>query len=315
MKRTKFFFFLLVVPIILSAQNKDTKSILRQLPLSIVVPQQSEYLNSQQMQRLGKKTKQVMAKNGLGGVGSQQFILYPEFDILQEQSMDGLINNITVVEAEITFTIMQLDNNVIFNSEAITVTGGGDSKKQAINKAINSINPKDDALETFIENTKTRINSYYSEKCGSIIKDANMLIEAKQYLKAIALLYSIPTVSDCHEKSRENLTDAFILYQEQNCSGWLLKAKAEEGKNNYNKALDYIAKIDPTSSCKNEASDMLKRIGKDVDEQDRKIWEAMERRYSDKVALEEMRIEMVQSVMTEYYKSQQSDFYQFILIH
>ena len=271
-------------------------------------------MTPQQLKRLGTKTKQVMAKNGLGGTGNQHFILYPEFDLLDMQSMDGLANNITVVEAEITFTIKQLDNNIIFNSEAITVTGDGNSKKQAITKAINQIKSNDRHLREFVEKSKVRLLGYYAEKCTSIINDATMLTETKQYLKAMSLLSSIPSEADCYDNAREKMLEVFLNYQDQNCSEWLLKAKSMEANNNYSGALSLLSKIDPLSSCGNEVSFLLKKIGKAVDQQDRRIWETLERRYSDQIALEEMRMEMTTTILTEYYQSKQSDHHQFILI-
>lgn len=314
MKRSTIAWVVLLAPLLLAGQDRSARNILEHLPISIAVPANSEYLDNQQLQRIGTKTKQVMAANGLGAEGSGLFVLYPTFDLLQVQSMDGLANNITVVEAEITFTIKQLDNGIVFNSGAITVTSNGNSKKDAVNHAINQIKPSDNALKDFITESKARLLDYYTKKCGTIINDAIMLTDAKQYAKAISLLSSIPSDMDCYENARQKILDAYLNYQEQYCHEWLNRAKAYEAANNYGEALNSLSKIDPLSSCGNELAAIMKRIGKNVDEQDRRLWEAMERRYSDRIALEEMRMEMTRDILTEYYRSQQSDTYQLIFI-
>ncbi len=303
-----------LLPFLLWSQTKDMRDILEQLPIMIAVPSASEYLNAKQLKRLGTKTKQVMAKNGLGGAGGQQFILYPEFDLIDERTADLLTGPVTVVEAEITFTIQQLADGTIFNSEPITVTGNGRSRKYAMTNAINQIRPNNGVLKEFIANAKMRILDYYTEKCDAIINDASMQVNARHYEKAIGMLASIPSEAGCSARARELLLVAWQNYQDQNCSNWLLKAKAAEANNNYSEALHLLAKTDPLSSCANETEFLLKRIGKSVDARDRQLWEALQQRYSDQVALEEMRMEMMESVLTEYYKSQKTELHQLILI-
>lgn len=301
-------FFLFIFPETTICQDSG-------IPISIFVSKQQEDLNAKQAKRLGNKTKAIVNKNGLAATVGQQFILYPEFSVVEERTENmETTGPITLLEAEISFTLQQLNNGIIFNATTISVIGEGTSRERAISKAIGRIKTSNPVLRAFLAESKNKIRNYYQDNCTQIINEANTAADLKQYRKAIGLLYAIPLGTTCHEKSRTLLSDIYFLYQNQHCQEWVMKAKALIAQNEYKKALAVLAQIDPASSCESKVNDMISKTAELVDAEDRKMWDALQERYHNKVALEEMRIETIGSILTAYHQSRQSDTQQFIVI-
>jgi len=285
------------------------------IALSVGVPHDHN-LTSKQIKRLGIKTKQLATRNGLSAMGNQQLILYPELDIMDPQKADLLEETLYVVEAEVTFSIQQLDNNYVFHSQSITVEGSGNSKEAAIYSAINDINPKSSSLRKFIAEGKKRITDYYNQQCTTLIEKAIALAEMKQFKQSLAILSSIPEDGDCccHHTAREAARKVYFAYQDQNCAEWLQKAKTYYANNQFADAFRILGKIDPLSFCGNEVENLIAQIGKQVDAKERLQLELIQERYHDKVQMEVNRLEVIRDIMTIYYSNQPVDLQQFVII-
>jgi hypothetical protein len=69
------------------------------------------------------------------------------------------MQNITVVTAELSLFIKQVDNNLLFSTISKSLKGSGSSKELAITNAISKITTNDPDFKTFIETGKIENNS------------------------------------------------------------------------------------------------------------------------------------------------------------
>jgi hypothetical protein len=271
--------------------------------LSVSLPMEMGELNEKQMKRLEAKTKQLITRNGLSNIGSSQFVIYPEFNKLKEETVD-LLKMVVKVEAEITFNIQQLDNGFIFHTKTIGVEGGGSSTEQAIYNAINEINPRSSGMQKFISTAKERLVNYYEQECSNLMNNATVLAEKKSYEKALSVLSSIPKEAKCIKEVNDLALNIFTYYQNQKCNDWLKQAKIFIAENQFRKALQTLSLIDPLMYCSEEAGFLISKIENQIDAKDREQWSRIQSRYHDKLQMESMRLEIIRDIMTAYYAKQ-----------
>lgn len=296
-----------------AAQDETTTDNFSDIALAVMVPSHMENLSSSQLKKLGIKTKQIATRHGLSAMGSQQFVLYPEFDILEFEEAD-LMETMTVVEAEVTFNIMQADNQLIFHTASITVQGSGSSKKSAINNAIRKINSKSKPLKDFIIEGKQKLRNYYDKQCHSLIEKAVLLAEMQSYEESLSILFSIPDGVCCSYKARETANNVFRAYQNQNCRIWLQKSKAFTANNQYAEALEILSRIDPSSDCAEESIYLLEQLDEMVEVKEREMLDLLQERYHNSLLMETNRMQLMRDVLVTYYENQQPELNQFILI-
>jgi len=307
----KYPFFVLIISFMLSGTELSAQN---EIPLSVLVPASHSVLNSQQLKQLGKKTKRMVTRNGLAATGSQQFAIIADLEVNKEREAELLTSSVTVVEIEVQLEIKQLDSRLVFNTTALTASGEGSSKKEAISSAISNLKTNSNDLKVFFADSQTKMLAYYNDNCQHLIQEAQTHENTKAYRKAMSLLYSIPKGTTCFEEANEQIANIFFLYQNHECQNWLNKAQTLLSGNHYAAALATLAQIDPTSSCEAELKLMIKKTAKKVDAEERRNWDALQERYHNEVALEELRIELMAEVMKEYYQHQAADVQQFIVI-
>lgn len=272
-----------------------------QLPISVIPSKNNSDLSTKQQQLLLNKTKQMVTSNGLSAEGSQQFAIYPEFAILDEENIE-MLTTITKIEGEVTFTVIQRDNNIVFNSAVVAVKGHAEKRSQAITNAIRSLRPRELPFVNFMKETKEEIAEYYNKQCPTLVEDASRLSKMQQYEEALGILFSIPPTVDCHLTARKRANQVYFSWQEQECSEWVLKGRALMENNKYAAALRILGQVDPKSICFSEASGLLTQIGEKVDVKDELIWNTMEQRYQNGLTLEARRLKVMRDIAVAYYQ-------------
>ena len=255
-----------------NAQDK-----LSTISLSVVMPDNIEELTSSQISKIETKVIEFVSNNGLSATGLNQFfVIYPKFEIYKTQKTQGGMMALTAVDASISFIIKQVATNTIFSTLTKSLKGNGTSKDDAINDAINSINPSDTKFETFIKQTKEKIIKYYNSNCDVIIKKAENDARRKEYETALSILLTIPEEANvCYDKAQAKAKTIFNDYQKQNCNKLLLKAKTEIASGNYEDALKTITQIDPLSTCGKELKELIKTAANKVEVANKKNWDLM----------------------------------------
>lgn len=281
-----------------------------QISLAVIMPENLDGLSESQLSKIESKLHRIITSNGLSGSGyNNSVVIYPKFEIYNESVVEGMKNIITV-EVEFSSFIKQVDNNMMFASYTKSIVGSGYTKEKAINNAISKIPVNEPKQQAFIKKGKAKIIDYYEKNCDNISAKSDAFIQMKKYKQAIALLLSVPEeVSSCYTKIQQKSIDAYLAYQKQYCQELLQLAKSAYSANDYSQALQHLSIIDPSSTCNNNALEMMAEIKKLVVENDKKEWDFMMKKYSDSVVLEKSRIEAMKEVAKAYYKSKPQTVY------
>lgn len=244
---------------------------------------------------LETKMQRIISGCGLASSAADRFILTARVDITEKEiNTAGMI----VQRMEITFIVGDVIEEKVYGTTTVNATGIGETEAKCFIKAFQSIKPNTPELLAFINQAKDDIASYYANNCQFIIQEADRMIGMQQYGEAIATLVAVPKVcTECYTTCQAKAIDIYKLQIEQEGkqliqdarSAWLVKrdyACAE-------KALDILAKINPSAECQSEANLLIDEINTQL----RKIeaaeaaaakarWEFKVKQYEDKMALE-----------------------------
>lgn len=303
MKKIYFTFIVLFATFTSFAQTTND---IGKIALSVVMPDNIDGLDNSQLSKLQTKISQIVTVSGLGASGyNNNFVIYPKFAIYESNIVEGGMQNITVITADLSLFIKQVDNNILFSTINKPLKGSGSTKELAIANAISKIVTNDPDFKTFIETGKLKIVSYYQTKCADIIKKSDTYMKMQQYEQALGLLMSVPEeVSSCYDKIQNKAIETYKAYQTQRCAELIQKAKTTLAGNDYSGALNILSDIDPSASCFNEAQTIAKVAEKKVDVEEKKQWDFQMKQYNDVVSLDKQRIEAIKEIAISYYKSQ-----------
>lgn len=295
---------LLIFTFSLTSFGQSTND-LGKIALSVVMPENVEDLEVTQLSKLETKISQIVTVSGLASSGyNNNFVIYPKFAIYESNVVEGGMQNIIVVTAELSLYIKQVDNNVLFATISKPLKGSGSTKKMAITNAFSQINTNDVEFKNFIETGKLRIIAYYESRCDDIVKKSESFMKMKQYDQALGLLMSVPEeVSSCYHQIQNKAVEVYKTYQTQKCFELIQKAKTSLSKNYYNLALDILSEVDPSTSCFTEAQTIAKLAETKVKAEEKKQWDFRMKVYNDSLALQNKRIAAIKEIAVAYYKS------------
>ena len=291
------FFFTLIT----SAQSSND---IGKIALSVVIPENVEGLNASQLSKLETKIIQLVTNTGLAAFGfNNNFVIYPKFVISESNIVEGGMQNITVVTAEINLFIKQVDNNILFSTISKSLKGSGNSQELAITNAISKINANDSDYKVFIETGKSKIIKYYESKCQDIITKSESLVKMQDYEQALGVLMTVPEEVSCYSKIQEKSIEVYKSYQIQKCKAQLQEARIQIASNNYSVALNILSQIDPSTPCFNESQALINTVTSKVNVEEKKQWDLKMKVYNNEVALEKERINAIKDIAVAYYKS------------
>lgn len=276
------------------------------ISLSVVMPENLEGLDASQLSKLETKIMQILTSSGFASTGfNNTFVIYPKFAVIQTDVVEGGMQNIHVVNADISFFVKQVETNVLFSSISKTIKGSGTTKKAAMSDVIAKIPTKDPELNAFIEASKRKIIKYYELNCSNLMKKSDGLVQMQQYEQALGLLMSVPQeVSSCYGQAQAKAIQVYKVYQSQQCATSVQKAETALAANDYHGALEILSKIDPSATCFKKAQSLVKSVETKIDAEEKKQWDFQMKAYNDAVSLEKKRIDAVKDMAVAYYKSQ-----------
>lgn len=279
---------------------------LGKIALSVVMPENLEGLNETQLSKIETKILQIVTSNGISASGyAHNFVIYPKFSINDSRIVESGMQDITILNCDISLFIKQVDNNLVFSSISKTLKGNGKDKSLAITSAINQINTNDADYAKFIDIGKNKILSYYESKCGDIISKAQTMYKLQDFDASLATLMSVPEeATGCYSNIQQKAFEVYTAYQNQHCASQIQRAKAQLAANYYNAALQTLSEIDPSTRCLSEAQSLIKKVEPKVDEDQKRKWDFMKQRYNDRVALEKLRINAMKEIAVAYYRRQ-----------
>ncbi|MDH4462185.1 MAG: hypothetical protein QE277_12235 [Flectobacillus sp.] len=272
------------------------------LTIAVVMPNEaSGELNDIQLQRLQDKFVDVLTQKGISSLNIQNnLVLYPIIKIYDEQTINPGLQNITVISAEMSIYIKQLDNKVIFATLTKKLKGSGRTKELALSNLISNANFDDTNTSNFVDKVKEKALAYYKERCSIIIQQADQLTKMNQTQEALGLLLSIPSEVECYQQVQNKTIEVFHAYQNQTCNQLLLNAKAKIANRQFEEGLSLIGMIDPTSVCKADALSTIQQVSQQVEGDNKRKWDLLNKVFVDSAEIEKYRLTLMSQFLIAY---------------
>lgn len=272
------------------------------LTIAVVMPNEaSGELNDIQLQRLQDKFVDVLTQKGISSLNIQNnLVLYPIIKIYDEQTINPGLQNITVISADMSVYIKQLDNKVIFATLTKKLKGSGRTKELALSNLISNANFDDTNTSNFVDKVKEKALTYYKERCSIIIQQADQLTKMNQTQEALGLLLSIPSEVECYQQVQNKTIEVFHAYQNQTCNQLLLNAKAKIANRQFEEGLSLIGMIDPTSVCKADALSTIQQVSQQVEGDNKRKWDLLNKVFVDSAEIEKYRLTLMSQFLIAY---------------
>lgn len=263
---------------------------------------------------------------------SNRFVLTAKADMIKKNFIAGSPARVSE-RLIITFMVGDVVKNMVFASCTAVITGIGENDEQAIQAAIQTINPGSEKYQTFIKDGEQKIIDYYIAAENVILHRADNLKSERKYDEAIYELCLVPAAcgnafEHCQDKIQEIIRCKYDFEGEQ----LLTEAKsiwsATLNRDGAQRLLPIIKRISPLASCHVEVLHLLDDIKTKLTADDQRDWAFMVRQYEDELAyqnkqldaaiyhadkqleIRRMEIESARDVAIEYAKNQPDVLYQ-----
>ena len=284
---------------------------LAQVSIGIGYSDQPSELNDRQKERLQSMLLGLLSEGGSGGAGISEngLVCVPKAHFVRVDSVSNGMTLIHTVVIDLTLSVMHLIDGSVLSSGTKRISASGSSLARAVDNALGKISTSDSVLSKIISASRDRYVDMYTKKCAGIIKKAESYRLEKRIDEATALLMSVPAeAEECSEKAMKKIQEMYAAMADRECKTYILKARSSIANQQYESAMDYVASVDPLSSCYKEALAIAKEIENKVDESKRIAMQEARKERKDNFELEKKRIEAARDVAIEYCKSRLSTY-------
>lgn len=139
----------------------------RQKPVTFVaIMPEGSHLTDQQKLALQNKVERIIAKNKVGaGAGTTLFGIKADLDVKDTKRSAGLVRDVTVLSAEVTFTAVNTVDGSVYYSQSVSLqTDVVGDKEKAMDQLIGSIRVNDPQIVRFVRTASTRIAKWYEDQ-------------------------------------------------------------------------------------------------------------------------------------------------------
>ncbi len=228
-------------------------------------------------------------RNRLSFSNQSPFTILPKINVLSNMTA-GDMGEVKVMKIQVQLSIENPELQLTFNTFSKTTIATANDVDAAIAKVIQEIRPSDKKFNEFLASGEQLIQNFYQENCPKILKSAKVNIDRKEFSKAFALLRYVPEEMGCYKEVEKLITSIYQEQKNEYCSHQLLKAKLEESKEGYDKALTYLRFVDPAADCYQEVSALIQQIGTRVNQETIRQFEKEKDIFEKKSEIEKMKI-------------------------
>lgn len=139
----------------------------RQKPVIFVaIMPEGSHLTDQQKLALQNKVERIIAKNKVGaGAGTTLFGIKADLDVKDTKRSAGLVRDVTVLSAEVTFTAVNTVDGSVYYSQSVSLqTDVVGDKEKAMDQLIGSIRVNDPQIVRFVRTASKRIAKWYEDQ-------------------------------------------------------------------------------------------------------------------------------------------------------
>jgi hypothetical protein len=302
--------YLLFFNFVLFSQNNLGKADdAGRISLVAVVSDQIEGTTPAARSNLQNKLNQIATKNGMGGNAlNNRFIITANVVVLTKD-ITPTAPPMQAYTLEITLYIGDGIEGTLFSSISLNLKGVEQTETKAYNAALQNINVNDPRFTSFVEEGKNKIIEYYNSQCDFILKEADMLVSQNEFDAAIAKLVSIPEVcKECYDKAMDKVGPIYQQQIDRQCKIDLAEAKnawnANQDGYGADQASRFLGRIDPNSSCYDEALSLSNSIAKRIVELDQREWDFKMKQQQDNVDIRKVEVEAARAIGVAYGQNQ-----------
>lgn len=139
----------------------------RQKPVTFVpIMPEGSHLTDQQKLALQNKVERIIANNKVGaGAGTTLFGIKADLDVKDTKRSAGLVRDVTVLSAEVTFTAVNTVDGSVYYSQSVSLqTDVVGDKEKAMDQLIGSIRVNDPQIVRFVRTASKRIAKWYEDQ-------------------------------------------------------------------------------------------------------------------------------------------------------
>ena len=143
------------------------RAVTRQKPVTFVaIMPEGSHLTDQQKLALQNKVERIIAKNKVGaGAGTTLFGIKADLDVKDTKRSAGLVRDVTVLSAEVTFTAVNTVDGSVYYSQSVSLqTDVVGDKEKAMDQLIGSIRVNDPQIVRFVRTASKRIAKWYEDQ-------------------------------------------------------------------------------------------------------------------------------------------------------
>ncbi len=280
------------------AQNNSENG----LEISPFINIENTKIPTEAQQLILDKLGSLLTAKGITNGYDSALIITPNVNEISKNIVGTSMPVMYALTLEINFYIGNKIDGKLFANKVIVAKGVGNSLTKAYINAFQEIKFNDPEFTNLIDEAKSKIVSYYNQKCNSIIAAATALGNRNQYDQAIYNLISIPEVcTDCYSKSINLATNLYNKKIDFDC-----KTKLNQATNLWNanqhydgavQAGEILNTINPNSACFSQVKLFSNNIQKRVLEVDKREWNI---HYETQIGLEKDRIQAIKEVGKAY---------------
>lgn len=235
------------------------------VPLTVYVPEQAEYLPEIARAAMANKMRQVVNLNGMGATDDRgQFYITCTVSVTDKEVL-GTAPAKFAQKMDVTFYVADALGQKVYGTTTVSVRGVGDNENKAYIAALKQISPSQPALKTLIRDANAKIIAYYEQQCDNILQQAQTLALAKNYEAAFFQLSLIPEAcATCYAKVLTMANTLFQKYIDDLAQANLAKARsiwnAGQDRDAAIEAGEYLAQILPDATCYPQAEALAAEI-------------------------------------------------------
>lgn len=132
----------------------------------VAIMPEGSHLTDQQKLALQNKVERIIAKNKVGaGAGTTLFGIKADLDVKDTKRSAGLVRDVTVLSAEVTFTAVNTVDGSVYYSQSVSLqTDVVGDKEKAMDHLIGSIRVNDPQIVRFVRTASKRIAKWYEDQ-------------------------------------------------------------------------------------------------------------------------------------------------------
>ena len=217
-------------------------------------------LGEQNTTALRDKITRMIIRNGMAAAEGL-FAVTPTLTITDDGEIDTGMALLYVVRADLTLSVRNLVNNVVFASQTVPLQASGKDEKNCMRSLINRLNVSDVRFAKMFHDVQESIFDYYSRQMPRILATVNSYVAREEYEQAMAALAMIPesvdeytTVADLkiqvynkllESEVRRAMAEADILVRQGDVDGALeLCRTCNPLSPNYTEVTEFMRKLD-----------------------------------------------------------------------